>query len=70
MIVRANYDLRAAVFKVANAPITPSDLSHLLPIMPDWLKTMLVNGSVLIIDKEDFESLPEEITPHLEVLSR
>ena len=71
MIVKASHSLRSAIFKVPNAPIAPNpDLSHLLPIMPDWLKQLLINGSVLVLDPEDYYCLPMEISEQLEVLNR
>lgn len=81
MIVRATYELRLAVFKVPSPdseltslpgsfPAKTEDLSHLLPIMPDWLKTMLINGSLLIVDQQEFYDLPSEISQHMEVITR
>jgi len=81
MIVKASHALRSALYKVPESGIqlTPlpgkvpekvEDLSHLVPLFPDWLKTMLFDGNLLIIDRLEYLDLPEEISTHLEVISR
>ncbi len=81
MIVKASKALRCAVYKVPNSglQITPlpgkapekvEDLSHLVPMFPEWLKEMLLAGSLLIVDPQEYQDLPSEISTHLEVITR
>jgi hypothetical protein len=73
MIVRASDMLRRVAFQVEDKIIPPPDkapqnLNHLLPLMPEWLKELLIIGNVLIISREDWYELSPEITTHMEVL--
>lgn len=80
MIVRASHALRRTVLGVfPNDPkmipipgkteVRP-DLPELLPLIPDWLRTMMEDGSVLVMDREEYNGLPVEIQAELEVYSR
>ena len=77
MIIKASDALRKAVFKVPQDwprfvsppgafPQAQEDLSHLLIIMPNWLKEMLHNGQYLVIDRQEWMDLPYEIKIHME----
>lgn len=69
MIVKASTELRQAVFKIQDLPLPVADLSHLLHKMPEWLRSMLMDGQVLIVDRQEYYDLPAEVTAHLEIVS-
>jgi hypothetical protein len=79
MILRASDALRRTVYKVpeesAIIPIPGShpekvvDLSNLIPIMPEWMNQLLLDGNLIIIDRQEYYDLPYEIREHLEVLT-
>jgi hypothetical protein len=79
MIIKATNALRQTVYKVPVVSIlTPlpgshpekvADLSHLIPMMPDWLNQILLDGNLIIVDRQEYYDLPYEIREHLEVLT-
>lgn len=79
MIVKATDALRRAVFQVPSGsklvthpgafPEKQPDTSSIIPLIPEWLSAMLVDGSVIIVDKQEYLDLLPEIKEHLEVLS-
>lgn len=81
MIVKASNALRRTVFAAAASggpkmiPIpgkaeVRQDLPELIPLIPDWLRLMLIDGSVLVMDREEYYDLPVEVQAELEVYSR
>lgn len=80
MIVKANDALRRAVFQVPDSgpklsihpgafPEKRPDLTDIIPLIPEWLNAMLVDGNVIVIDRQEYLDLAPEIKEHLEVLS-
>lgn len=49
-------------------PEKVEDLSHLLPLIPEWFKVMLYDGNFIILDKQEYLDLDPEISAHLEVI--
>jgi len=53
---------------IEGKPIYKEDISHLKPLIPDWMLEALISGSVLLMDKEDYYALDSELRDHLEVM--
>lgn len=79
MIIRVSTDLVRAILSAPNADpevVPPSgapypmfkDLSHLKEMVPEWLGVAVCTGSVVVIDREDYEEIPFEVMEHVEVL--
>jgi hypothetical protein len=47
-----------------------SVLGSLAALIPDWLSDMLMTGTVLVMDVDDFYDLDEEVRKRMEILKR
>jgi hypothetical protein len=66
MILKISYELRQAILGI---PVKPKDdVSHLLPYVPSWLSEFAPENDVILIGKEEFQALPAELLPEIEVL--
>jgi len=79
MILKASDALRRLIFQVKSSgpemtihpgafPEKQPDMSNIPPI-PEWLRAMLLDGSVMVVDPQEYTDLPPEIKAYLEVLS-
>lgn len=82
MIIKVSHDLRVAILGIGQPPqeeypLVPipgspykptEDLSHLKPLVPEWLEQAAGEGSVIVIDRQDYDELPPELYDHVQVL--
>lgn len=69
MILKAGGTLSNLVRRVPKSTSASfGESAELLSLIPDWLKEMLEDGSILFMPSEDFYELPFEVQQHLEVL--
>jgi hypothetical protein len=71
MILKAGAPLRSIIMRAGvpkSASASLGESAELLSLIPDWLKEMLEDGSVLFMPPEDYHDLPFEVQQHLEVL--
>jgi len=45
-------------------------MSEIAPLVPDWLPPLIAVGSIVVIDQDDWESIPWEVREFLEVIHR
>ena len=73
MILRLSHDLMFAMLE-GNYPIHPmEDLSHLRPLIPQWLLDMAeeaAGSAIIIVSQEEYDEVPPEARREMEVMAR
>ena len=64
MIIKVHSDLRDAVLAKKASP------SELTVDVPEWLISMMEDGNFLVMQPEEYYSIPHDVRGHLEVVHR
>jgi hypothetical protein len=73
MLIKVSDELRAAAFRIpAAVPVPDGDLAPqaTVSMVPNWLLSLLEDSSIIVIDEDDWLSIPYEVSQHIKVLHR
>ena len=77
MLIKIGEELRRAVLGIPTDNLVPlpgsfpvNTMSEIAPLVPDWLPPLIAVGSIVVIDQDDWESIPWEVREFLEVIHR
>lgn len=74
MLIKVSDELRAAAFNIPSQaiPVKEGDLAprHVVSAIPEWMFPLIMESSLIVIDDDDWLSIPCELLPYVKILHR
>lgn len=69
MIIRADDELMKAALGTPGRRAGRQDLSWLSDLIPQWMSEALAENSILVLSRDDYVDLPDEVRQRVSILS-